>query len=368
MNRLAWATDGIRTTTYGYAGMGRRVAVTGSVVKLYEVDEARRRLGEYVKDATQLNGWRAVQEFVYLDAWRIVGIADYNASGVFTDMLAVVSDPITGTPRQVIDQDGDVRWDWDAREPFGYQAPNETPTAGKAALVFDARFPGQWSDEVAGTYHNNWREYWPRAGRYTQVDPIGLAGGENPYAYVMGNPVGAVDPEGLDCISGNGFTTCHYPEGPRFTIKTPNGFPQSIQRAHLLYHNYKVERNIGCANPNDVMNKIIKNPTPGKPDPASFSGTPNNATVLGFDNHVTSYLTTDLNTGLPLVVNITGIGSMFGPGYVARMVYDGKALTFGEGTNWKQSAGLLGVSTQEIANEMLWGNQMSQFIEQCGCK
>jgi len=177
--------------------MGRRVAITGATVKLYEVDEAGRRLGEYVKDATQPNGWRAGQEFVYLDTWRIVGIADYNASGVLNDMLAVVSDPITGTPRQVIDEDGDVRWDWDAREPFGYQATNETPTAGKSTLTFDARFPGQWADEVSGTYHNNWREYWPRAGRYTQVDPIGLAGGENPYAYVAGNPVGAVDPSGL---------------------------------------------------------------------------------------------------------------------------------------------------------------------------
>jgi len=197
MNRLAWASDGIRTTTYGYAGMGRRVAVTGATVKLYEVDEAGRRLGEYVKDATQPNGWRAVQEFVYLDTWRIVGIADYNATGSMNALLAVVSDPITGTPRQVIDEDGDVRWDWDAREPFGYQAPNETPTAGKSTLTFDARFPGQWADEVSGTYHNNWREYWPRAGRYTQVDPIGLAGGENPYAYVAGNPVGAVDTTGL---------------------------------------------------------------------------------------------------------------------------------------------------------------------------
>ena len=42
------------------------------------------------------------------------------------------------------------------------------------------------------------RFYDPDTGRYVSADPIGLDGGMNLYAYVGGDPVNLVDPEGLE--------------------------------------------------------------------------------------------------------------------------------------------------------------------------
>ena len=87
---------------------------------------------------------------------------------------------------------------------------------------------------------------------------------------------------------------------------------------------------------------------------------------------MTSYLTTDLRNGNPLVVNITAPGSAFDPGYVARTVTNGVAHTYGEGRSLLQvdrvpSGGLVNWA----ANEYVWGRQMQDFIDKhskgCGC-
>lgn len=173
--------------------------------------------------------------------------------------------------------------------------------------------------------------------RYIETDPIGLKGGTNPYVYARGNPISNFDPMGLACVTAGGMAVCSTPGGPSFVVPAPQGFPAYIGPANFFYHYYNVSRDLNCADPDAVSQGLINNPTPGSPSPATPNGTPNNATIAGLNNPVTSYLTMDVNTGAPLVVNITGPGSLFGAGYVARYVNGGAARTVGEGTNPIQS-------------------------------
>ncbi len=53
--------------------------------------------------------------------------------------------------------------------------------------------------------YNRHRYYHPDTGRYQTPDPIGLAGGINPFVYVLNDPIQFIDPFGLDREIGGGF-------------------------------------------------------------------------------------------------------------------------------------------------------------------
>ncbi|MGB7800474.1 RHS repeat-associated core domain-containing protein, partial [Buttiauxella sp.] len=58
------------------------------------------------------------------------------------------------------------------------------------------RMQGQQIDEESGLHYNRHRYYDPAQGRYISQDPIGLAGGWNPYTYPL-DPIQSLDPLGL---------------------------------------------------------------------------------------------------------------------------------------------------------------------------
>jgi RHS repeat-associated protein len=58
-------------------------------------------------------------------------------------------------------------------------------------------FAGGLYDPVTQLVRFGARDYDPSTGTWTTKDPIGLSGGLNVYAYVGGNPVSAIDPDGL---------------------------------------------------------------------------------------------------------------------------------------------------------------------------
>jgi RHS repeat-associated protein len=104
-----------------------------------------------------------------------------------------------GTPLRLTDPSGITAWQADYK-PFGQATVNVSEVDNPL------RFPGQYYDAITGLHHNHFRDYDPVTGRYLQPDPIGLAGGLNPYSYVANNPLVRSDPNGLCpwCVVGAG--------------------------------------------------------------------------------------------------------------------------------------------------------------------
>ncbi|MFC3652279.1 RHS repeat-associated core domain-containing protein [Dyella humi] len=354
---------------YTYNAYGQRTAKTISgVTERYNYGPNTQLISEYGSSN---------REYVYLDD---IPVANIDMQGSSASIAYVTADQL-GTPRAIADGSGNTVWAW------GYQGNTwgeQSPTTN--GYTYNLRFPGQYFDSETGLSYNVFRDYDPATGRYIESDPSGWNGGPSSYAYVGGSPLNATDSFGLECAVSAGRVTCVYPGGgPAFTLPAPANFPALLgpNDGHdYWYHEYDVTRSIGCADPDSVMQGLINNPTPpaGNPQPATPGGTPNNAAVplIAPINPVTSYLTTDLNTGAPVVVNITGPSSVFGPGYVARTVTDGVAHTYGEGEAPIQgdmgSAGPNPAMTlgNYVGNELVWGNQMNQIIanakQKCGCK
>ncbi|MFA9287398.1 RHS repeat-associated core domain-containing protein [Comamonas sp. SY3] len=123
-------------------------------------------------------------------------------------LYAIHSDHLN-TPRRLTNADGQVAWQWLVTG-FGEVKPTtgaqgylqmDSAAAGTVAsyapeVTFNLRYPGQQWDEETGLAFNVNRYYNPQDGRYIQADPIGLDGGWNRFAYVAGNPLNAIDPQG----------------------------------------------------------------------------------------------------------------------------------------------------------------------------
>lgn len=128
-----------------------------------------------------------------------------NTNGV--DAFGYYHHDQLGTPLQAADKAGNVVWAANYNA-FG-RATVTTPaaTADKPTITSDLRLPGQIEDAETGLHYNYRRYYDPTTGRYITLDPIGLAGGDNPYRYVEANPVNLSDPTG-ECPMCVAYALC----------------------------------------------------------------------------------------------------------------------------------------------------------------
>ncbi|MFE0501244.1 RHS repeat domain-containing protein [Lysobacter soli] len=112
--------------------------------------------------------------------------------------LRFVHSDHAGRPEAVTNQARQVVW---RAANFGFNRSVLTDQVGGLNLGF----PGQYRDAESGLWHNGYRDYDSRLGRYIQPDPTGVRGGMNLYGYAGSNPVAKVDPFGLtqadiDCL------------------------------------------------------------------------------------------------------------------------------------------------------------------------
>ena len=99
-------------------------------------------------------------------------------------------------PVLLTDTAGKVQWQSKRQTLWG----NVPQTRAESEISQPLRFAGQYHDSETGLHYNTFRYYDPNSGRFTQSDPIGLAGGLNLYQYAP-NPLGWIDPWGLKCWS-----------------------------------------------------------------------------------------------------------------------------------------------------------------------
>jgi RHS repeat-associated protein len=110
--------------------------------------------------------------------------------------------------------------------PYGatsYQAVNRAVRA--AAKRY--RYTGRERDEQSGFTNHGTRYYAPWLGRWTTVDPIGIAGGLNLYRYAANRPTVATDPTGLAPVEVRmpGIYGHHYVP---YSVFSNQGLPQDV--------------------------------------------------------------------------------------------------------------------------------------------
>jgi RHS repeat-associated protein len=157
-------------------------------------------------------------DYIYLNG-KLIGLEESTGSGAALYYVGIDS---LGTPRFVTDSSNSIVWA-SYFFPFGY----EDGIGG--SITQSVRFPGQYGDDdLEGYLYNLNRNYFASWGRYFEPDPIGLAGGLNPYVYVESNPASGIDPTGLVKVYGAGQTSVHANPGPDATTNRPEHDPPHV--------------------------------------------------------------------------------------------------------------------------------------------
>jgi RHS repeat-associated protein len=182
LNRLVGVTNASGTWTYEYDALGNRVSSTHDSVRTEYLIDPAGFLGSVV--AEYGGSGELLAHYAYghglvsrVDAANAASYYDFDAVGSTVGM--------TGGGGGYINRY--------AYLPFGEIAQRSETIPNP--LLFSGGYGVR--DDGSGLNHMRVRSYDPIQGRFTQPDPLGLAGGLNPYSYALDDPVRYADPSGL---------------------------------------------------------------------------------------------------------------------------------------------------------------------------
>ncbi|CAA9324851.1 MAG: hypothetical protein AVDCRST_MAG68-2024 [uncultured Gemmatimonadetes bacterium] len=187
---------------YGYDAFGRRVRRTapdGSVTRyLYDGDDLLMELdgaGNPIREYTHFPG---VDRPHSVRSWPNGGATYYYA----TDNPGHVVGLIDGANQMAAEY---------------HYSPWGEPESVRGNVVQPLRFMAREYEEHSGLYQVRARWYDAQQGRFVSEDPIGLAGGINPYRYAGNDPINKIDPSGM-CEEWHTIETTIYPDGTEVDV------------------------------------------------------------------------------------------------------------------------------------------------------
>jgi RHS repeat-associated protein len=209
-NKLRTQTQGGFSISYKYNGDGQRVVRTpSSGATTYYVFDGDTLIGEVTG---------GVPSVAY--AWGPDGLASERLIG--SGRTLFYHHGPQGETRQLTDASGNVvdTYLYDA-----YGKILQTTGSDQNPFRYGGKV-GYYADGGSGLVLAGARWYSPNLLRWLSRDPIGYAGGDNQYAYVGGNPVGNVDPLGLQ-----DFPFLVGPEGSPRSVE--GGLGQYLNQAEM---------------------------------------------------------------------------------------------------------------------------------------
>lgn len=147
----------------------------------------------------QWQGLRLLQEitdsrasvYVYTDAYGHEPLARIDGCAG-EERLRYFHTNVAGLPEQLSTEDGEIVWQC---QYSAWGAPLDERHSADETQPQNLRYQGQYLDRETGLHYNTFRYFDPDIGRFTQPDPIGLAGGTNLYRYAP-NALLWIDPFG----------------------------------------------------------------------------------------------------------------------------------------------------------------------------